>query len=49
MNIAEWYSSFDVYAIEYSDIRENYRIIYGENIICYKDSSCNIQIRIKAV
>lgn len=33
MNRDEWYSSFDVYAIEYSDIRENYRLIYGENLV----------------
>ena len=25
MNRDEWYSSFDVYAIEYADIKENYR------------------------
>ncbi len=29
----EWYSSFDVYAIEYSDIKGNYRIIYGEDLV----------------
>lgn len=28
----EWYSSFDVYAIEYADIRSNYRVIYGEDL-----------------
>lgn len=33
MNIDEWYSSFDVYAIEYTDIQSNYRIIYGENLV----------------
>lgn len=33
MNIEEWYSSFDVYAIEYADIRENYRLIYGEDLV----------------
>ena len=33
MNRDEWYSSFDVYAIEYADIKENYRIIYGEDLI----------------
>ena len=33
MNREEWYSSFDVYAIEYADIKENYRIIYGEDLI----------------
>ncbi len=33
MNIEEWYSSFDVYAIEYADIKNNFRIIYGENLI----------------
>ena len=29
----EWYSSFDVYAIEYSDIKENYKLIYGEDLV----------------
>lgn len=33
MNREEWYSSFDVYAIEYSDIKENYRLIYGEDLV----------------
>ena len=33
MNIAEWYSSFDVYAIEYADIKSNYRLIYGEDLV----------------
>lgn len=33
MNRDEWYSSFDVYAIEYADIKENYRIIYGVDLI----------------
>lgn len=33
MNKDEWYSSFDVYAIEYADINENYRIIYGEDLV----------------
>ena len=33
MNIEEWYSSFDVYAIEYSDIISNHRILYGEDLV----------------
>ena len=33
MNKDEWYSSFDVYAIEYGDIKSNYKIIYGTNIV----------------
>ncbi len=33
MNKDEWYSSFDVYAIEYADIKQNYRIIYGEDLV----------------
>ena len=32
MNKDEWYSSFDVYAIEYADIKSNYKIIYGEDL-----------------
>lgn len=33
MNRDEWYSSFDVYAIEYADIKENHRIIYGDDLV----------------
>ena len=33
MNKDEWYSSFDVYAIEYGDIKSNYRIIYGADLV----------------
>ena len=33
MNIDEWYSSFDVYAIEYADIKENYRILFGQDLV----------------
>lgn len=33
MNIQEWYSSFDVYAIEYADIKSNYRVVYGDDIV----------------
>lgn len=33
MTLDEWYSSFDVYAIEYSDIKSNYRLIYGEDLV----------------
>lgn len=29
----EWYSSFDVYAIEYSDMKDNYKLIYGEDLV----------------
>ncbi len=32
MNIEEWYSSFDVYAIEYADIKSNYRVWYGQDL-----------------
>lgn len=33
MNRDEWYSSFDVYAVEYADIKENYRLIFGEDLV----------------
>lgn len=33
MGEREWFNSVDVYAMEYSDIKENYNIIYGENFI----------------
>lgn len=29
----EWLNSTDVYALEYSDIKERYKIIYGENLV----------------
>lgn len=32
MGKAEWYSSFDVYALEYSDIKDKHRVIYGANL-----------------
>lgn len=32
MSKAEWYSSFDVYALEYSDIKEKYKIVYGQDL-----------------
>lgn len=34
MGEKEWFSSCDVYAMEYSDIKENHRIIFGEDLIC---------------
>ena len=30
----EWMNSSDVYAMEYSDIIKNHKILYGENLIC---------------
>lgn len=33
MNKDEWFASFDVYAIEYAEIKDNYRIIYGEDLV----------------
>ena len=33
MDREEWFSSCDVYPIEYSDIKERYKILYGENIV----------------
>lgn len=33
MNKDEWYSSFDVYAIEYGDIKSNYKIIHGFDLV----------------
>lgn len=32
MGKSEWYSSFDVYALEYLDIKEKYRLLYGEDL-----------------
>lgn len=32
MGKSEWYSSFDVYALEYTDIKEKYRLLYGEDL-----------------
>ncbi len=33
MDRDEWFNSCDVYAMEYSDIKERNKIIYGENLI----------------
>ncbi len=33
MDKEEWFDSTDVYPIEYSDIKERYKIIYGEDIV----------------
>lgn len=33
MSESEWFSSADVYPMEYADIKENHRILYGENLI----------------
>lgn len=33
MDKNEWFNSSDVYAIEYSDIKERHKIIYGEDLI----------------
>lgn len=30
----EWFGSADVYAMEYADIKDNHKIVYGENLIC---------------
>jgi len=33
MDKEEWFNSCDVYSIEYSDIKERNKIVYGENLI----------------
>ena len=33
MDKEEWFDSCDVYPIEYSDIKDRYRILYGEDIV----------------
>lgn len=33
MGLEEWYDSSDVYAMEYSDIKDNHKILVGKNII----------------
>lgn len=33
MGEKEWFNSSDVYAMEYFDIKENHKIIYGENLV----------------
>ena len=46
MGEKEWFNSADVYAMEYSDIKENHKIIYGENLINslnIKDSDLRLQ------
>lgn len=34
MGEQEWFNSSDVYAMEYADIKENHKIIYGEDVVC---------------
>lgn len=34
MGEKEWFNSADVYAMEYADIKENHKVVYGENLIC---------------
>lgn len=34
MGEKEWFNSSDVYAMEYADIKENHKIIYGDDLIC---------------
>ena len=34
MGEKEWFNSADTYAMEYADIKESHKIIYGENLIC---------------
>lgn len=34
MGEKEWFNSADVYAMEYTDIKENHKILYGEDLIC---------------
>ena len=34
MDEKEWFNSADTYAMEYADIKENYKVLYGENLIC---------------
>ena len=33
MDKEEWFNSCDVYSIEYSDIKDRYKILHGENLI----------------
>lgn len=33
MDKAEWFRSCDVYPIEYSDIKDRYKILYGEDVV----------------
>ena len=35
MGEEEWANSADVYAMEYADIKENHRVVYGEDPVCY--------------
>lgn len=41
MDKEEWFNSSDVYAIEYSDIKDRYKLLHGENLI----SNLNIEKR----
>lgn len=33
MSVAEWFSSTDVYPMEYTDIKENHHILYGGDLV----------------
>lgn len=33
MSVTEWYSSCDVYPMEYTDIKEKHHVLFGENLI----------------
>lgn len=46
MDKDEWFDSSDVYAIEYSDIKERHKILYGEDLITsisYEKSNLRFQ------
>jgi hypothetical protein len=59
MGKTEWYASTDVYPMEYSDIKERYSVLYGEDIVaeleidkCYLRLQCesetkNLLIRLR--
>lgn len=33
MNENEWFSSADIYPVEYTEIKNNYKILYGKNLV----------------
>lgn len=46
MDKQEWLNSCDVYPIEYSDIKDRYRILYGENVVEFLEiTNANLRLQ----
>lgn len=46
MDKEEWFNSSDVYSIEYSDIKDRYKLVHGENLISNLNiEKCNLRFQ----